>query len=223
MGTIYKITNKLNGNSYIGLTIRSVEERWKEHKYRSKNITSNSQTINKAIHKYGVENFSFEVLEDNIDNEVLKEKEQYYINLYNTYNNGYNETLGGESGEYLQTGISVCQWDLEGNFIKQWRTAQSVEDELGWAHEDLLRCCRGERITSHGFLWTFSLEQKPIKRKNKHIKPVQQLDNNLNVIKEFGSIKSAAELLNIPSTHISRACKRKIKAGGFYWQYLDID
>lgn len=167
MGTIYKITNKLNGNSYIGLTIRSVEERWKEHKYRSKNITSNSQTISKAIHKYGVENFSFEVLEDNIDNEVLKEKERYYINLYNTY--------------------------------------------------------RGERITSHGFLWTFSPEQKPIKRKNKHIKPVQQLDNNLKVIKEFKSIKSAAELLNIPSTHISRACKRKIKAGGFYWQYLDID
>ena len=63
MGTIYKITNKLNGKSYIGLTIRSVEERWKEHKYRSKNITSNSQTSRACKRKIKAGGFYWQYLD----------------------------------------------------------------------------------------------------------------------------------------------------------------
>lgn len=221
MGCIYKITNKLNNKSYIGLTIRSPQMRWSEHIYRSKNITNNSQTICKAINKYGSDNFLFEVIEDNILNEVLQEKEKYYIELFDTYNNGYNDTPGGDGGYNLQTGISICQWDLDGNFIKQWRTAQSVEDKLGWAHEDLLRCCRGERISSHGYLWSFSPEEKPIKRPNKIFKPVCQLDDNLNIIQIFDTVKDAAKTVVIADSNISRACRRHIRAGGYYWKYKD--
>lgn len=219
MGCIYKITNLTNNKSYIGLTIRSPQMRWSEHVYRSKHITNESQTICKAIHKYGVNNFSFEVIEDNITDCDLQEREKYYISLFNTYHNGYNETPGGDGGCNLQTGISVCQWTLNGDFVKQWRTAQSVEDELGWAHEDLLRCCRGERISSHGYLWSFSPNEKPIKRLNKIHKPVCQLDDDLNIIQVFNTVKEAANAVSIADSNISRACRRHIRAGGYYWEY----
>lgn len=56
---------------------------------------NNSKPLYQAIRKYGVENFSFEVLEE-CDISLLDEKEVYYINLYNSYKEGYNATLGGQ-------------------------------------------------------------------------------------------------------------------------------
>ena len=96
---IYKITNKVNGNSYIGLSTH-VEDRWDYHKTPYNWQRENNKSLYKAILKYGIENFNFEVLEEcSIDE--LSEKEKYYIKLYDTYNNGYNMTAGGEnnSGE----------------------------------------------------------------------------------------------------------------------------
>lgn len=56
---------------------------------------NSSKPLYQAIRKYGVENFSFEVLEE-CDTSLLDEKEVYYINLYNSYKEGYNATLGGQ-------------------------------------------------------------------------------------------------------------------------------
>lgn len=87
MGTIYKITNLINGKCYIGQTIQKVNRRWKDHK-----SSKNGMIINKAIRKYGKENFSFEVLEDNILQENLSSRELHYITLYKSFNRkyGYN-------------------------------------------------------------------------------------------------------------------------------------
>lgn len=91
MGVIYKITNLINGNAYIGQTSRPLKERWKEHR------TGNyfRQTIDTAIKKYGQENFTIQTLEECPD-EKLNEREQYWIAYYNTYKNGYNNTKGGQ-------------------------------------------------------------------------------------------------------------------------------
>lgn len=53
--------------------------------------------IKRAILKYGKENFTIEVLED-CDVTILNEREKYYINLYNSYKEGYNCTEGGQKG-----------------------------------------------------------------------------------------------------------------------------
>ena len=85
---IYKITNKINGKSYIGYS-NNIERRFKEHCYK------NEQTIDKAIRKYGADSFAFEVLEECSLSE-LQEKEKYWISVYNTYYGyGYNEHEGG--------------------------------------------------------------------------------------------------------------------------------
>lgn len=93
---IYKITNKINNNAYIGLSV-NIEKRWKNHIERS---TSNfdkeyDKVLYKAFRKYGIENFSFEILEE-CPLEELKEKEIYWISFYDTYHHGYNATPGGD-------------------------------------------------------------------------------------------------------------------------------
>ena len=94
---IYKITNNINGNSYIGLDggIVSDLKRWKNHiesvKYRETNMP-----IHHAMKKHGIENFSIEVLETCKNTEHLIEREIFWIEKLNTYHNGYNATRGGQ-------------------------------------------------------------------------------------------------------------------------------
>ena len=88
---IYKITNKVNHKIYIGQSSQP-EERFKQHCY---SLTTYKSLINKAINKYGKENFDFEIIgwfED------YNEKEKYYINYYmSRAPYGYNLTEGGEN------------------------------------------------------------------------------------------------------------------------------
>jgi len=99
MGLIYKITNPLDNNrSYIGQTRGTLEKRWYKHTTTHINY---DDYFHRAIRKYGSENFIVEVLEENIPEELLNEKEAYYIEKYNTYiknlnSNGYNLTRGGD-------------------------------------------------------------------------------------------------------------------------------
>lgn len=81
---IYKITNLTNGKSYVGQSVH-IERRWMEHCLPSAN-----SLIAKAIQKYGKEQFTFQVIEECMP-EQLDEKEEYYISHYNTVvPNGYN-------------------------------------------------------------------------------------------------------------------------------------
>ena len=78
---IYKITNIINNDCYIGKS-KNIEHRWKQHKYRYKKDEYKNYYIYRAFKKYGIENFKFEVLEY-CDEDILIEREQYYYDLYN--------------------------------------------------------------------------------------------------------------------------------------------
>lgn len=98
MGLIYKIQNKINGHIYIGKTSRTLNKRWQEHVNYA--LAGGTTALAKAIKKYGKDNFELFIVEDNIDNDLLNEKEKTYINFYqsNNSNIGYNETDGGDGG-----------------------------------------------------------------------------------------------------------------------------
>lgn len=98
MQGIYKITNKLNGKVYIGQA-NNIEQRIKRHKRELKNQYHHNWHLQQAWNKYGQDNFSFEIIEI-IDNQTIRnEHEMHWINYYNSsnYENGYNNTLGGNS------------------------------------------------------------------------------------------------------------------------------
>ena len=95
---IYKVTNLINGEIYIGLTTTSLKKRWITHKAMSKRKFSH---LYNAMKKYGIHNFSIEQIDSTDDFVKLGELERYYIKLYNSQNpeKGYNITAGGESNQ----------------------------------------------------------------------------------------------------------------------------
>lgn len=96
-GYIYMFKNKVNQKCYIGKTI-NLKSRYYAHVDASKR----KSYLQKAITKYGIDNFEFSVLEhiqyEDVStlNSKLNELEIYYIEKYDSYNNGYNLTLGGD-------------------------------------------------------------------------------------------------------------------------------
>ena len=79
MNAIYQYVNKINGHMYIGLS-KDPEKRFKRHLSSSFNEKDRDYNlpIHKAIRKYGIENFEFNILEDNLkDEKEMKEREIY--------------------------------------------------------------------------------------------------------------------------------------------------
>lgn len=105
MGYIYKIQNKLNGKIYIGQTVKSLQKRFTQHKNNSNKEYFSQIVLYKAFNKYGIENFEFEGIEE-VPNELLDEREKYWIEYYDSYFNGYNSTLGGRATQ-------LCNWDVD--------------------------------------------------------------------------------------------------------------
>lgn len=92
---IYKLQNKINGNVYIGQTIKSINHRVCQHIVFA-NRGSNMK-ICQAIKKYGIHNFNISIVCECDSKEDMNAKEIHYIELYNSYRNGYNGTPGGDS------------------------------------------------------------------------------------------------------------------------------
>ena len=103
MGSIYKITNTVNGKSYIGQTIHDAEKtriRYHLNGY-------GNEDVKKDIEKYGKDAFTYEILHDGIIPEFLDMLEKEAIAKYNTIApHGYNQTNGG-SGSGTQVSKEV--------------------------------------------------------------------------------------------------------------------
>ena len=83
---IYKITNTVTGDSYIGSS-KNIKHRWSSHKWPSalKKCPNNPMYLD--FQKYGTDYFDFQILEE-VEPEHLKEKEQWFIETFKpTYNN----------------------------------------------------------------------------------------------------------------------------------------
>ena len=90
-GVIYCYHCVPTGKKYIGQTIDE-KTRKKKHKFDSKN---QDLKFYRAVRKYGWKNFIYGVINE-FDENILNEKEIFYIEKYDSFENGYNSTLGGE-------------------------------------------------------------------------------------------------------------------------------
>lgn len=95
---IYKITNLLNQKSYIGKS-NDIDRRWSQHKSPYEWSRQPDSSLYLAFQKYGLDNFKFEIIEE-CKVEELGEKEKYWVEYYDTFYNGYNQTAGGEGNNY---------------------------------------------------------------------------------------------------------------------------
>lgn len=199
---IYKITNKVNNKIYIGQTIRSLKERVQEH-IRKKG------TLNKAFNKYGIENFSIEIIEKCNSTEELNNKEIYWINRFNCLTpNGYNLCEGGgQTNGYTHKEESKNKMSVNrGRYYKEqnpfYGKTHTLEQKQKWSIER-----KGRDLS---------------KAKEFSIKSRQRKVINLDTEEVFNSIKEASNKFNLKDTHITRVCKgKRNKTGGYRWQYYE--
>lgn len=118
-GLIYIIRNSINDKVYVGQTILSLEDRWKTHLKPSVSKQRGSYKIYNAMNKYGKENFYCELLEDNVSIEELNDREIYYIEKYDSFENGYHSTKGGD-GKFINK-----DYDIE-NIVSQYESGISA-------------------------------------------------------------------------------------------------
>ena len=95
-GFIYITTNHINGKRYIGQRKYDKQGKWKDY-------LGSGVVLSKAITKYGIENFSKEIIEECNSKKELNEREKYWISYYNAVNSNdfYNIASGGDGGNTL--------------------------------------------------------------------------------------------------------------------------
>lgn len=167
---IYCFTNKINNKKYIGSTINEPNIRYKQHLYHVNNKTTKSDyPLYSAIRKYGIENFSFEVIDSGEWTEKeLRTIEKNYITKYKTISPfGYNQTDNTEhpinsiesykkmSETKREQAKAVAIFDLQGNLLNIYRSIVDCAEATGFNERKIAACCRGERKTSdnHIFYW----------------------------------------------------------------------
>ena len=95
-GLIYIVENLSNKKKYIGQTTKTLDMRKNRHLRESFNYDS-QKLFHKALRKYGKDLLIWKIVEKNINISKLNDKEIFYIDKFNTLNNGYNMTIGGYS------------------------------------------------------------------------------------------------------------------------------
>lgn len=115
-GFIYKITNDVNDKVYIGKTLSSIEKRFHEHKKDSARVNMENRPLYRAMSKYGCDHFQVELIEE-APLEILSQREEYWISFYQSYENGYNATKGGE-GKQLYDYDAIVTGFLSGKLVK---------------------------------------------------------------------------------------------------------
>ena len=203
---IYKITNMINNKVYIGQTTKSLEQRLKTHKRDS--ISKNSYFY-QAVRKYGWDNFSAEIIEDNItDIDTLNEREQYWIKYYNSFldkTKGYNSTSGGKN--YTMT--------REEREKRRYRVLGNKNPMYGKPSPN-----KGKKLSEE--------HKKKISLANKNNKRDRTSENNpsskpiINITQNqyFDSITDACHFYNISHTAIMNHLKGKSNTCiGCKWRY----
>lgn len=215
---IYKITNKNNGKCYIGQSV-DIPARWRQHISESQNTESVAFNCHfyRAIRKYGVDNFTFEIVEFCNPNE-LNDREIYYIGKFNSYEYGYNMTIGGQDFS-CTTQKAVDQYDVEGNLICTYKSIAEARRKTGVRHID--RVLRGISRTAGGFYWNYHGAGFQMRDVGTHARRIQQYDLDGNFIKEFDSIKDAIDETGV--TSIVYACTNHTRAGNWLWIYAGDD
>lgn len=115
----------------------------------------------------------------------------------------------------------IFQYDLKGNFIKEWQNPKRASVDLQINNGYLSTIIDNINLSLGGYRWTsqYYINLPPIKNNRKKI--VNQYDLEGNFIKEWESAKSAADNLKIHVQSITACCRNEVKSShNFKWKYL---
>lgn len=147
--SIYMITNKINGKSYIGFD-SNYPKRISEHFHESEKSNRNTKFYN-AIRKYGWDNFEHCVLYQSKDlNHTLNEMENFFICEFDTFHNGYNSTTGGERGfSFLPEVKQKLSIAAKGKTLTEESRKKISEKQKGVSKSDEQKMKTSETLKGH--------------------------------------------------------------------------
>lgn len=186
---IYKLTNSVNGKVYIGQTIRRLITRLNQHKKAD-------SAIGNAIRKYGLDNFTIEIVATAQSLDELNRLEQDMIaNLNTRYPNGYNITPGGDNHQWTEELKARFSESRKGEGNPRFGVRRPMLDST----KQKLREIRTGSV-------------------NKACQvPIICLDTNV----KYESLSAAAKALNLRSPKISLVCSGKRRStGGLRFAYI---
>ena len=225
---IYRIVNKINGKSYVGLS-RNISRRFVEHK-TPRNLRKTS-VLARAFRKHGIDNFYIEIIE-RCDLAALSDRERYWIDKLNPE---YNMNDGG-LGNLGHTVSPSVRRVLSDSARKQWEQKTPAEKKA-FVHTNL----KGPRV---GHTVSEETRQK-IRSKLKGVplakqtcikigqanktsmvgnqngnKPVEMVNKFGGVVMVFQSTRQAADFVGISPTNITGVISGRQKtAAGFCWRH----
>ena len=210
---LYKAENKDTGFIYIGATTKSIDERKKDHIKKSKK--GNSYEFHHAITTYGVDAFKWEQIDTATTTDELAKKEKEYILKYNSKEEGYNQSQGGEIQK------SVYQYDISTEkLVEKFSNLTDAGAKFNLNKQDLSSVCLSVNKVSKGFVWSYS-STFPAHLNDKRRKKVVQYTLKGKFINEFKSVSEASKFTGCNKTSIAKVCRGERKSsGGFLWKYI---
>ena len=210
-GYIYLLIDKRNDKKYVG-----------KHNGCKKYYITGGVIPNRIIKKYGKDIFEKIILEDKIINEkVLSEKEIFFIKEYNTFNDGYNLTEGGDGGGSWILNKTKEEIDRIADIKRKKNIGRKFSEEtllkmskakkgkpLSEEHKKNIRIAQsGENHSWFGRKHTDEtkkkMSEKKIGVKNQKLSERLKINNpnNVKILIEniiYASIKQATEKLELP-------------------------
>ena len=211
MYTVYMHKNKINGKVYIGITGMKPEIRWGNN-----GIGYHDSYFERAIKKYGWDNFEHCILLTNLTKEEACLKEIEFIKCFDSTNHdkGYNIATGGEIN---------CGYHLSDERKKHLSEINTKENHPQYNVPKSEETKRKISEARKGIKFTEEHRKKLSEakkgRKAHNRKPVKQYDLSMNFIKQWDSLEDVQNELHINKSNICRAIKYDRTAGGFKWTY----
>lgn len=224
---VYKISFTNNtGKVYIGSTFNKLGfyERWRKHYKELSQNKSQLPALQNAVNKYSIDNIRFEILEE-CKKEDCVNREQYYIDKYNSYNDGYNarpfaaNNLNKKTSDETKAKLKITFKN------KRQLRFEEVNNlyQNGLAINNIMKKLKMSKNTISTLLKENNIK---VENNNRGIKKTEiyQYDLIGNFIEKFNSLHSVSKKMNIGTNAIRLVINGKCKqSNGFYYSYKYLE
>lgn len=223
---IYFIKCLKNSKMYVGSSVNLIT-RLECHRSELRGNYHGNRLLQRAYNKYGEESFIVGILEKVEDRDKLLELEQYYIDkikpefnlCFDVRRHSFTEEsrkkLSNTRKKLFKEGKitpsrqkAVKQYDLVGNFIKEYQSISQAARETGIKDATIYKCAKYEHKQGKGFIWRYSTDTKKVMPSNKKGYLIKLIDTVNKEERIFTSKHKCAKYLNTSDSCLDTALKK---------------
>jgi len=226
---VYCTRNNKNSKIYIG--VHGTEDPQSFDGYIGCGIYSNNKVFKAdtafkhAVKKYGASSFTRITLAIMDSQEAAYELERQLVTEdFVRRRDTYNMALGGRGGSADINKVKVAQYDLNGIFIKTFKSVTDAAKEVEASPGDISNAVNKKQLSCKGFIWMKDNGKNPltIRAEFGNSKKVVQYSRAGNRVKIWTSATAVSKYYKIDSSTISAACKGEVNKKlivGFQWRF----